>query len=215
MYENIKKAIATHEEKTLADFRAELEKKTAGELVGSWYYRQYMTPKTFEAVKALAPDEYPAAGILEKIEAKKARVEAKNTAGRLAKVEAAENAHEIQTGHVEVEFIRSRTWGYNPHAAAYGATRRTEGSASGCGYDKESTAIASALNDNPDFMRILYDHAEKGLAFPYSVNVWAGVPYFDGGCGVSCFRNVFDACGYTWEQVVNGRNVTAYQITRK
>ena len=36
MYENIKKAIAAHEAETLAKFNAEIETKTAAELLGSW-----------------------------------------------------------------------------------------------------------------------------------------------------------------------------------
>ena len=49
MYENIKKAIAAHEAETLAKFNAEIETKTAAELLGSWYYRDQTTPKTLAA----------------------------------------------------------------------------------------------------------------------------------------------------------------------
>ena len=215
MYENIKKAIAAHEAKTLAKFNAEIETKTAAELLGSWYYREQTTPKTFEALKATNPDEKPAADILDRIKAKKARQEAKRTAERLAKVAAAEAAAVAPSVDVSVEFYRSKIWGWNPHATVRAWATVTEDGASGCGYDKESAAIAGAMNANPEIMRILYDHAETGEPFPYSVHTFAGLPSFDGGCGVSCFRSVFDACGYEWRQVASGKSFNAYTLTRR
>ena len=50
------------------------------------------------------------------------------------------------------------------------------------------------------------------MGFPYSVHTYAGMPYFNGGCGISCFRSVFEACGYEWRQVGNGKNFSAYTI---
>lgn len=215
MYENIKKAIATHEAETVAKFDAEIETKTAAEILKSWYFRDQATAKTLEALKATAPDEKPAAEILDRIKAKHARQEAKRTAARLEKVAAAEAAAVAPSVDVSVEFRRSRTWGWNPHATVRAWARVTEDSASGYGYDKESAAIAGAMNQNPEIMRILYDHAETGEPFPYSVHTFAGLPFFDGGCGVSCFYSVFEACGYEWRQVASGRTFNAYTITRK
>lgn len=215
MYENIKKAIADHEAATLKKFGEELETKTAAELLNSWYYRDQTTPKTFAALKATNPDEKPAADILDRIKAKKARQEAKRTAERLAKLTAAEAAAVAPAVDISVEFYRSRTWGWNPHVTIRARATVTEDSASGCGYDKESAAIAGAMNANPEIMRILYDHAETGEPFPYSVHTFAGLPSFDGGCGVSCFRDVFEACGYEWRQVASGKTFNAYTITLK
>lgn len=156
-----------------------------------------------------------AADILAKMKAKKAREEAKNTAKRLEALALAESCKLPESVNISVEFTRSRTWGSIPHATITAEQRRTFGTASGCGYDKESAAIASAMNQNPEVMRILYDHAESGEGFPYSVHTFAGLPSFDGGCGVSCFRSVFEACGYEWRQVGNGKTFNAYAITRK
>lgn len=96
----------------------------------------------------------------------------------------------------------------------YDANHATEGRASGCGYDKESAAIATAINASPSIMRVLYEHAENGGNFPYSVYTYAGLPYFDGGCGVSCFRNVFGACGYRWEDGAHRKTFDVYTLTR-
>lgn len=215
MYENLKKAVKSFEAETLAKFNEEITTQTAGEMVDSWYYKQYTTPKTWEALKGMDPDEIPAAWIIEKMKAKKARIEGKRTAQRLEKIARAEAAAVAQSVDISVEWSRSRTWGWNPHATVRGWARVTTDSASGCGYDKESAAIAGAMNANPEIMRILYDHAEKGEAFPYSVITFAGLPSFDGGCGVSCFRSVFEACGYEWREVASGKTYNAYTMTRK
>lgn len=211
----IKEAVNKYEAETLATFADNLESKTAAEILESWYLKQYTTPKTLEALQNCKPNEKPAAEILAKMKAKKAREEAKATAKRLEKLEAAESVELPGTVNISVEFVRSRVWGWNPNATVTAERRRTFGTASGCGYDKESAAIASALNDNPEIMRILYDHAEAGEPFPYAVHTFAGLPSFDGGCGVSCFREIFEVCGYEWKQIASGNTFNCYTITRK
>ena len=212
---NIRKAIADHEAEALNKFSREIENKTAADILASWYLKKYTTPKTLEAIKNTPPEEKPAADILARMKAKKAKEEAKNTAKRLEALALAESCKMPESINVSVEFTSSRTWGSIPHATVTAEQRRTFGTASGCGYDKESAAIASAMNENQEVMRILYDHAESGDGFPYSVHTYAGMPYFNGGCGISCFRSVFEACGYEWRQVGNGKNFSAYTITRK
>ena len=211
----IRKAIADHEAETLDKFNKEIETKTASDILANWYWKKYTTQKTLEAIRNTAPEEKPAADILAKMKAKKAREEAKNTSKRLEDLALAESCKLPESFNISVEFTSSRTWGSIPHATVTAEQRRTFGTASGCGYDKESAAIASAMNENPEIMRILYDHAERGDGFPYSVHTFAGLPSFDGGCGISCFRSVFDACGYECRQVGNGKNFSAYTITRK
>ena len=215
MYENIRKAIAEHEAETLKEFATEIKTKTAADILESWYYKQYTTPATLRAIQEAEQGEPLATVLIEKMTAKKAREEKKNTQKRLEKIEAAEAAHLPENVNISVEFSSSRTWGYIPHAIVTGYQRRTMAKASGCGYDKESAAIAYAFNDNPEVMKILYNHAEQGEKFPYSVHTFAGVPCFDGGCGVSCFYSVFDACGYEFKQVASGHTFNAYTLRKK
>lgn len=215
MYENIRKAIAEHEAETLEKFATEIKTKTAADILESWYYKQYTTPATLRAIQEAEQGEPLAAVLIEKMTAKKAREEKKNTQKRLEKIEAAEAAHLPENVNISVELTRSRVWGWNPHATVRAWATVTEDGASGCGYDKESAAIAGAMNANPEIMRILYDHAEAGESFPYSVHTFAGLPSFDGGCGVSCFRSVFEACGYEWRQVASGRTFNAYTLHKK
>lgn len=61
---------------------------------------------------------------------------------------------------INVDWHRSRMWGSNPRAEVWANLRGvrsdcTNGTASGCGYDKESAAVDSALEDNPLMQTLL------------------------------------------------------------
>ena len=214
-FNNIRKQIADYEAATIDKFDSDLDSKTAKQILDSWYLRELCTAKAFETVKAMNGDNVPDEKTMGKIKAKHARREKKNTADRLHKIDRAEMACGTSEFTVSVEWVRSRTWGYNPHATVYGFNAVTKDYASGCGYDKESAAIAGAFNSNPEIMRIIYEHANNGGVFPYGVHTFAGVPAFDGGCGVSVFYNIFDACGYEFKQVAGGDRFRAYKIVKK
>lgn len=216
MFEKIREDINKHEREQLAKTENALHDMTAGAVLDSWYYRGLCTPKVFEAVKALGAGEKLGNDLIAKIMKKRTREEKKETTRRANRLAAAKSAHDVDEFTVTVEWVKSRTWGENPHATVYGRNSITKDFASGCGYDKESAAIAGAFNDNPEVMRILYKHLENnGNDFPYGVHVYGGLVTFDGGCGVSTFYNIFDACGYEFKQVVNGANCAAYKITKK
>lgn len=154
---------------------------------------------------------------------------------------AIKNAEEVAAAptltacRVSVEWKKSNTFGYNPHAtidaltvAADGAQEytTTTGRASGCGYDKQSAAIAEAFNASPAILKVLYNAEEKRLKWRESrkqsrrdfIGYGSGSsarPYFEGGCGVSVFYKIFESCGYTFEQVASGKTFDAYNITKK
>lgn len=188
---------------------------TAGKVLSNWSAADYLTPKTAEALKACDPDEPIPAEISAKMKAKAARIEAALMNKRLDKVAAAE-AVELPDGvSISVEWKKSRTWGANPHATVYAANTTTTGRASGYGYDKESAAIASAFNDNPEVMAIIYTAVEAGVKPSYSVLDSVGLPFFDGGCGVNCFYTVFENCGYQFKRTAEGRTFDCYSIEKK
>lgn len=216
MFEKLMNDILKHETTEIAKTEKNIKAMTAGAVLDSWYYRGLCTPKVFEAVKALEPGENVPDDLIRKMMLRRTREEKKETARRVNRLTAAKSAHDVEEFTVTVEWLRSRTWGKNPHATVYGRNFVTKDFASGCGYDKESAAIAGAFNDNPEIMRILYKHLENnGNKFPYGVYVYGGLVTFDGGCGVSTFYNIFAACGYEFKQVVNGANCAAYRITKK
>lgn len=208
--------VDAHYDGKAAEMRETLRTMTAGQALASRYYRDMMTPAALELVQACGEgDPIPEAARVKMLR----RFERGNDAARAkmaAKLQSAADAPALALLTVDIEWARSRTWGKNPTstAQAYGGhtMQKTRGHASGCGYDKESAAIAEALNASPAVMRILYQHAERGGEFAYSVHTFAGVPSFDGGCGVSCFRPVFEGVGYAWQDVAHGRNYDAYKL---
>lgn len=209
---NLAAAVNAHYDNARAKFAGDLETLTAAAALDSWYYRDMMTPAAFKAAQALDGAALLPDAVKVKMLARFDRKNEKQRAAKLEKLATAAEYERPRSVSIGVEWHRSRVWGYNPAATVRAWHRATTGTASGCGYDKESSAIASAMNNNPEIMRILYEHAEKGGSFPYSVHVFAGVPVFDGGCGVSCFRSVFAACGYTWRDVASGKMFDAYTL---
>lgn len=213
-YNGLKEKITAHAGKECAEFAAKLTTATVGDVLASWYLKQYTTPATLAALQEIPAGEFIPENIKEKIQTKRAREAARDAKKRLDRVHEVEEVDAPASVSVVVEWHKNRTWGMNPRARVAAERVATYGSASGCGYDKQSAAIASALNQNPETRKILYDHAEAGGIFPYGVDVWAGLPSFAGGCGVSCFYQIFEACGYTFRQVASGKMFDVYEITR-
>ena len=97
---------------------------------------------------------------------------------------------------VNTEWIRSQVWGWNPRARVFvNYCMAGKGRASGCGYDKHSAAINSALYNNDIFKKAVIIRAikakTKGEALPYGVHWGAwGIGANFGGCGISTFTNI-------------------------
>lgn len=216
MFPNLTAAVNAHFDENAAKFTANLETITTGEALAGWYYRDRMTPAALRMAQETDPAEPLPAKVREKMVSRFQRENESDRQKYLHKLERAANAPELQDLTVCVEWAKSRTWGANPTATVTvndSHHYETTGHASGCGYDKESAAIASAMNANAAVLRILYTHAEKGGKFAYSVYTFAGLPYFAGGCGVSCFRNVFEGCGYEWRDLVHRKTFDSYMMT--
>lgn len=135
---------------------------------------------------------------------------------KLAHLEAVANAPEVDYITVNVEYKRSSVWGYNPAVEVITNSESGffTGYASGCGYDKESAAVAEAFNKSLGIMKVLYTLKEKALEAGESdesktactghdnrncVGYGAGygvLPYFEGGVGVGCFWDILKKAGY-------------------
>lgn len=142
----------------------------------------------------------------------------------LEKIEEVEKAESINNITVAVEWTRNRTWGWNPTANAFTFyVGTTTGTASGCGYDKQSAAIAEAFNKNNCILKILYELKEKALrengnnssheACGYGSG-YGALPYFEGGVGVSCFEKILNKAGFSCMQV-HGKISDSYNFTKK
>lgn len=151
----------------------------------------------------------------------------------LKKIEIAENAEELAYIRINVDWVKNRTWGSNPKVELWTNCGYYTGSASGCGYDKESSAIAEALNGSPEIMKKLYELAEKMLeelgdiayksdlnciSWRNSIGYGSGYsirPYFEGGVGVGCFESILNKMGYLWRNAGSGKRWDCYNITKK
>lgn len=126
----------------------------------------------------------------------------------------AENAEDVESVSISVEWKRNSVWGYNPTATATITTKthreRYTASASGCGYDKLTAAAGAALNQSASIKKMLYTAKEKSLSEHYTefkqtesnrdfIHYGAGygvLPYFEGGVGMTSFYGVFEKCGF-------------------
>jgi hypothetical protein len=156
----------------------------------------------------------------------------KRKAEKLGQLEAAANAPALVDMSINVTWARSRTWGYNPTAEVW-AHGRTTGHASGCGYDKQSTAVAEALNLNPSALRVLYELGEEAMSqgeSPRSKTACTGyhwgsligygsgygvLPYFEGGVGVNCFWSIFKKAGFDVKCAGSGKTFDVYTVTKE
>ena len=191
-----------------------------------WVTLDNLTPYRKQQLKAgeITPEQ--AAEIATKAATRKAE---KHTAKELSRLAAAEQAPELMSVEISVEWKRSRTWGANPTATVYAETAAgyvtTTGSASGCGYDKESAAIAAALDKIPAVIRALCEKKEAALKsgaaagneysssnadlIAYGAG-YGAIPYFEGGVGTNAHRNVFEACGLACQLERHHKNSDFY-----
>lgn len=130
----------------------------------------------------------------------------------LSGVMAAELPEEIT---ITVEWKSSRTWGMNPTAYAQVGYKRFESrSISGCGYCKESTAVAESLNQIEGVLRLLIEAYDNGVELPYGVVYYSGYPKFEGGVGPDCYWRTFEKLGYSCRTISSTKYTTVYQVRK-
>jgi hypothetical protein len=97
------------------------------------------------------------------------------------------------TDHITIEWRKSKTWGSNPFIGWSGSNCCH---VSGCGYCKESTALA-------DVLQFLGNDENQSL------NIAA-----TGGCGVSSVAHALEAAGWSLTCVARSSTADTYRITR-
>lgn len=97
-------------------------------------------------------------------------------------------------GTVSIEWRKSRTWGHCPSVLDDRGEKLA--GASGCGYDKESAALADAL-------RFLFNASDDRHAV-----------HRCGGCGVSAVQRALAALGWDMRVAAETRSATVYDLTR-
>ena len=168
--------------------------------------------KQREAKKA--PNRYDSRGALVPMTPAGLKAEArkieKQRARDLARIEAAEAFGGVSYMKIKIEWHRSSVWGYNPRAEAWTGSVLDlpsiygTGSASGCGYDKESAAAAGAIR-GAGWDWLVFSNWKKlkkacgGHPFYYDKR-WA-LPFYElSGCGMTVLRHLAELAGMRWEE---------------
>lgn len=216
---NLKNKIKREKRKELAKIRKDIKAVKDVEFYknGLNYLNQFITPyrakKGFKTLKELRTYLNERATI--KIE--------KDIQKEFARIEAV-TGYEFEPVEIVVEWKKNRTWGSNPRATAFvpGVGYIDSGSIGGCGYDKQSTAVAEILNQIPAVMYRLYkeknrhkninktNHEIFGYGSGYGI-----LPAFEGGVGVNCYPAIFDKIVLKFETVHSSKNTDIFRITKK
>lgn len=201
--EKLKKLVERENNKELKKEMNLLKKASVNDMLDSWYYKEKLTKRQIEKIQN---NELTTKTIKELIENKIAKEYESRLTKNIKKIDMIQQTNNtINTINISINWIKSATWGHNPHATiTTDAGHLTEGRASGCGYDKESAAIAEALNKNNDILKLLYIAKNKKMTLKNTHNhdilgYGAGygvLPYFEGGVGVSSLMNIFKKLGY-------------------
>jgi hypothetical protein len=211
MYENLKKAIQEeyNKERELAIKNIKTEESSLKRHSTETRWSQYKTGELAHE-KAVELATKRAMKEIDKLEAEK-----------LQQIEWVAQASAPDFINISVEWHKSRTWGSCPKVEARTQGGYFTGSASGCGYDKESAAIAQALNQSRSVLKLLYDVKEQNIAKSSHDCLGYGsghgiLPYFEqAGVGVGCFRDIFRRLGYKWECTASGKTFDVYAVTKE
>lgn len=219
--EKLKKLVVKENTKQLKKALDDLKQTQDDDILNLWYYQEKLTKTqikkynnndlTIKQLKEILKNK-----IIKEYETRKEK--------ELKRIETIkENNQDITTISIYIEWVRSSTWGWNPHATIITNTGEiTEGRASGYGYDKESASIAEALNKNNSILKLLYNAKNKKMTFKNNNNHdllgygsgYGVLPYFEGGVGASSLMNIFRKLGYNVTEYHTEKN-NFYTITKK
>lgn len=126
---------------------------------------------------------------------------------------------------ISVEWAKNRTWGMCPMAdvrvcfSDNTCDNYKSGRITGCGYDKESTAVAQALNQCNELLHSMYvikdSNIKKENRDLFGYGSGYGVkPYLEGGVGVSCYPRIFESIGYEWKGISHGKTYDVYAVNQ-
>lgn len=136
----------------------------------------------------------------------------------IEKVNTIANAEEFNGCTITVEWKKGSMEANQAKATLSGCGYIEGRRTGGCGYDKESTAMAEVLNECYPLMKMLYEYRNDHLdgsnhsVFGYGSGYDKVLPYFEGGVGVSSYYKIFETIGCTLKWVVGGKTFDVYEI---
>lgn len=218
LFPNLFAAIKNKYSERLEDFKSSLEDENdTWQIISKWQYNDLMTASKKNIVWDLSE-------LKSYLIDRKSKALDKELEKGLQHLLTVEKAPELESIKVSVEWKKNRTWGSNPTAEAWVSVKNdsfyyTSGSIGGCGYDKRSTAIANAVNQDNSFLKALYLLKEKNVdinnhtLFGYGSG-YGILPKLEGGVGESCYAAIFDKIGFKWNSVAWGKTYDVYTATK-
>lgn len=201
--EKLRNEVIKGNKRQLKDSINNLKKANNEDITNLWYYNEKLTTKQLEKLNKEEITLKEAKTLIQKKIEKEYQKRLEKDLHRLEIVKGASD--EISNISITVNWKRSSMWGYNPQVEIF--TNKGEvltGTASGCGYDKESAGIADALNKSNNILKLLYKAKNKkmtqknknshdllGYGSGYGV-----LPYFEGGVGSSSLMYIFKKLGF-------------------
>ena len=178
--------------------------------------RQFSTDYMYNKYKA---GDFPQEEAYKKAYDKMVRTMYKERDEKLEKLTKIEQAEDIEQIKISVEWKNSRAWGSNPHVeiSAYSSNGcdTAKATASGCGYDKESQAIAEALNSINGVRKLLIEKLDYiNEKKPYGINQYNIIPAFSGGVGTDCFTSFFKDIGWKVTEM-HSKTYDSYVIVKE
>jgi hypothetical protein len=220
---NIIKAIEAKEKARLNDFITDLEKINEVQDLDIWHYNNLL-PKGKSLKKSTLQE---AKAYLIK---RKEKQIFKSIERQVNQVLTIGKAGEFIEAKISIEWKKSKMWGSNPSAECLYSYKDAEcnirtnrvisGSIGGCGYDKQSTAVANCLNQINEILKLLYtvknDNLDKDNRDLFGYGSGYGlIPSIEGGVGVSCYPSIFAKLGYEFKTIASGKAFDVYTITKK
>ena len=227
---NLIKAIETEQKNRLNEFIKSINEVQDFKGLDTWYYRDLLPKgKKMDVFNSLADATAYLIG-------RKQKAIYKAIEKEVNRVQTVFNAGELIDVKIQIEWKRSRMWGSNPSAECWYTYKDAEGnhrsgyvtsgSIGGCGYDKQSTAVAQCLNQINEVLKPMYvkkDKAIKGIQksqndahieiFGYGSG-YGILPCIEGGVGVSCYPTIFKNIGYNFQTQASGKTFDVYTITK-
>ena len=215
--ENIRLALISENAKQLENTKNSIIEKITNKNI-DWWISQYLTKLRIEQLKNGELSDDKAIEIATKKAIKKHSEEIDK---ELLKVDLIESSNDLKVDDritLYIDWNKSRTWGYCPKCELLDNKNVFYSDRiMGCGYDKESTSIAEALNQYKPIMKKLYqlkndnieisNHELFGYGSGYGIN-----PYFEGGVGVSSYYKIFEKIGMKLQKISSGDKHDIYEI---
>lgn len=219
LFVNLFAAIKAEKMQRLNEFTASIkEENDVWVMLDKWQYKDLLTASKKRVIWALTD-------LQDYLISRKAKAIQKEIDKELQHLLTVEKAGELTGMKISVEWKKSRMWGSNPTCEAWIAVKGdsnyyNSGSIGGCGYDKLSTAIANAVNQDNAFLKAMYllkeanptanNHALFGYGSGYGI-----LPRLEGGVGVSCYPAIFDKIGFVWSNTAWGKTYDVFAVAKK